>query len=60
MKRQLTRTVLQGATGVDGWTLYHALSEPLEGLAGHSPIDAVTADSVDEVVKVVFNLLGVH
>lgn len=60
VKRQLTGAVLQGATGVDGWTLYHALSEPLEGLAGRSPVEAVTVDSVDEVAKAVFNVLGIH
>jgi len=60
VKQQLTQAVLQGAPGVDAWTLYRALSEPLEGLAGRSPVDAVTADSVDDVAKAVFNVLGVH
>jgi len=60
VKQRLTQTVLQGAPGVDTWTLYRALSEPLEGLAGHSPVEAVTADSVDAVAKAVFNVLGVH
>lgn len=60
VKQGLTQAVLKGAADVDTWTLYRALSEPLEGLAGRSPVDAVTADSVDEVAKAVFNVLGVH
>jgi len=60
VKRRLTQAVLRGATGVDAWTLYGALSEPVEGLAGHSPVEAVTADSVDAVATVVFNVLGVR
>jgi len=58
--QRLTRIVLQAAPEVDAWTLYRALSEPLEGLAGRSPVEAVTADSVDAVAKAVFNVLGVH
>ena len=60
VKQQLTQAVLQVASEVDAWTLYRALSEPLEGLGGRSPIEAVTADSVDAVAKTVFNVLGVH
>lgn len=58
--QQFTQGVLQRATEVDNWTLYRALSEPLEGLGGRSPIDVVTAASVDEVTKAVFNVLGIH
>ena len=58
--QRLTQIVLQAAPEVDAWTLYRALSEPLEGLAGRSPVEAVTADSVDAVAKAVFNVLGVH
>jgi hypothetical protein len=60
VKRQLTQLVLQGAREVDPWTLYRALSERLEGLAGRAPVEAVTADTVDAVAKAVFNVLGVH
>lgn len=60
VKQRLTQTVLQGAAEVDNWTLYRALSEPLEGLGGRSPVEAVTADSVDEVARAVFNVLGIH
>lgn len=60
VKQRLTQAVLQGAPVVDAWTLYRALSEPLEGLAGRSPVEAVTVDSVDDMAKAVFNVLGVH
>lgn len=60
VRQRLTQAVLRGAPGVDAWTLYHALSEPLEGLGGRSPVQAVAADSVDAVAKAVFNVLGVH
>ena len=60
VKQRLTLTLLQGAARVDAWTLYRALSEPLEGLAGRSPVEAVTGDSVDEVARAVFNVLGIH
>ena len=60
VKRQLTQAVLQKAEGVDHWTVYYALSEPLEGLSGCSPVNAVTAGSINDVARAVFNVLGVH
>jgi hypothetical protein len=60
VKQRLTQAVLQGAPGVGAWTLYRALSEPLVGLGGRSPVEAVTHDSVDAVAQAVFNVLGVH
>jgi hypothetical protein len=60
VKQRLTQAVLQAAIDDDPWTLYSALSEPLEGLGERSPVDAVSADSVDEVTKAVLNVLGVH
>ena len=42
VKQQLTQTVLQEVEGIDHWTIYRALSEPLEGLGGRSPLEAVT------------------
>ncbi len=60
VKQQLTQAVLQRASGVDAWTLYRALSEPLEGLEGRSPVEAVTEDSIDAVAWAVLNVLGVH
>lgn len=60
VKQQLTQAVLQEVEGIDHWTIYYALSEPLEGLGGRSPVDAVTAGSIDDVARAVFNVLGVH
>lgn len=60
VKQRLTQAVLQGAAGVDAWTLYRALSEPLEGLAERAPVDAVTAGSEESVANAVLNVLGVH
>lgn len=60
VKQQLTQTVLQEAEGIDNWTVYRALSEPLEGLGGRSPVDAVKRDSMNDVASAVFNVLGVH
>ncbi|MGR4868187.1 integrase [Variovorax sp. LARHSF232] len=60
VKQQLTQAVLQEVEGIDHWTLYRALSEPLEGLGGRSPVEAVTAGSIDDVARSVFNVLGVH
>ncbi|WP_416232977.1 integrase [Castellaniella sp.] len=60
VKQQLTQTVLQEVEGIDHWTIYHALSEPLEGLGGRSPVDAVTPSSIDGVAEAVFNVLGMQ
>ncbi len=53
-------TVLQEVEGIDHWTIYRALSEPLEGLGGRSPVDAVTHGTIDDVAEAVFNVLGVQ
>jgi hypothetical protein len=60
VKQQLTQTVLQKVEGIDHWTIYRSLSEPLEGLGGRSPVDAVTPGSIDDVAEAVFNVLGVQ
>lgn len=60
VKQELTQTVLQKVEGIDNWTIYRALSEPLEGLGGRSPVNAVTSGLIDEVAGAVFNALGVH
>lgn len=60
VKQQLTQAVLQKVEGIDNWTLYRALSEPLEGLGGRTPVETVTDRSIDDVVKAVLNVLGVH
>jgi hypothetical protein len=36
------------------------VSEPLEGLGGRAPVDAVTAGSVESVANAVLNVLGLH
>lgn len=59
VKQQLTQTVLQKVEGIDNWTIYRALSEPLEGLGGRSPVEAVTLGSISDVASAVFNVLGV-
>lgn len=60
VKQRLTQAVLEGAVDIDNWTLYRALSEPLEALGARSPVNAVTANSVDEIAKAVSNVLGLH
>ncbi|MBP0714288.1 integrase [Burkholderia sola] len=60
VKQQLTQAVLQEVEGIDNWTIYRTLSEPIEGLGGRSPVEAVTAGSIDDVARAVFNVLGVH
>lgn len=60
VKQQLTQALLQKVEGIDNWTLYRALSEPLEGLSGLTPVAAVTASSIDDVAKALFNVLGVR
>ena len=60
VKQQLTQTVLQEVEGIDHWTIYRAPSEPLEGLGGRSPVDAVTHGTIDDVAEAVFNVLGVQ
>lgn len=60
VKQQLTQIVLQEAEDIDNWTVYRALSEPLEGLRGRSPVDAVTPATINVVAEAVFNVLGVQ
>ncbi|MGV8400874.1 integrase [Pseudomonas aeruginosa] len=60
VKQQLTQAVLQRGEGIDNWTLYRALSEPLEGLGGRAPVEMVNDRSLDDVVQVVLNVLNVH
>jgi hypothetical protein len=60
VKQQLTQTVLQEVEDIDHWTIYRALSEPLEGLGGRSPVNAVMPGSINDVAEAVFNVLGVQ
>ena len=57
---RLTQKVLQAADGVDAWTVYRALSQPLAGLRGRSPVDAVTTANLPKVVTAVRNAIGLH
>jgi len=45
---------------VDAWTLFHTLSEPLDGLQGRSPLKAVRPGNLAGVVKAVLNALSIH
>lgn len=58
-KLALTRSVLAAAPDVDNWTLYKALSEPLESLCERAPVDVVEMSSVDKLTNTVLNVLGI-
>lgn len=60
VKRQLTERVLSVAGDVDDWTIYRALSEPLEGLGGRAAVEAVTADSIEATAVAVISALGLQ
>jgi hypothetical protein len=60
LKKQLTQALLQRAADVDAWTLYHALSQPSEALAGKAPIDKVRPGNTEQVLRVVLDQLGVQ
>lgn len=57
---RLTREVLAQAADVDAWTLYRALSEPLEGLDGRTPVEAVGRQGVEAVAQAVIESLGIE
>jgi len=59
VRLQLIHTVLQ-RTEVDAWTLYRALSEPLAGPEGRSPVDVVTAKNINEAAGAVLIALGLN
>jgi hypothetical protein len=60
VRLKLTQEVFRVAGDVDAWTIYRALSEPVEGLRGRSPVDAVAPSNLGAVVAVVCSVLGVH
>lgn len=60
VRQQLIHTILQRAGGVDAWTLYRALSEPLEGLEGRSPVEAVTMQNLHKTAGAVLSSLGLN
>lgn len=55
---ELTRAVLAGARDADAWTLYHALSAPMESLGGRAPVQAVQRGQVEAVARAVLGSLG--
>ena len=57
---RLTREVLAQAADVDAWTLYRALSEPLEGLGDRPPVEAVGRQGVEAVAQAVLGALGIE
>ena len=60
LRLQLTQRVLERAEDLDTWTVFHALSEPLEALAGKSPIEAVRPANLASVTQMVFSVLDLH
>jgi Phage integrase family len=60
VRLQLIHTVLQHAEGVDAWTLYRVLSEPLDGLEGRSPVEAVTTQNLHEAAGAALSALGLN
>jgi integrase len=60
VRQQLIHTVLERAEGIDGWTLYRTLSEPMDRLQGRAPVEAVTRQNLQEAARAVFSALGVN
>lgn len=53
-KQELTRLLMIKLSGkVDSWRLHRALMQPQGQLEGRSPINAVVADNVHEMVRMV-------
>lgn len=59
-RKKLTQALLDNARDVDEWTLYYALAEPNEALAGKAPIRAVKAGNLDRILDVVLSQLGIN
>lgn len=60
VRLELTRLLLSKAANVDEWTLFHALSGPLESLHGKTPVEVVHKSNMNKVLSAVLNDLGVH
>jgi hypothetical protein len=60
VRQQLIHTVLERADGVDRWTLYRTLTEPMDRLQGRAPVEAVTLHNLQEAAGAVFSALGVN
>jgi len=60
LRLQLTQRVLSAALDVDEWTLCHALSDATDRLAGDSPIHCVHRANLEEMTRLVLDLLDIH
>lgn len=58
-KLALTCNIMQSAVDIDNWTVYFALSQPLEGLGRHAPIEVIEKSSFEMIETAVFNSLGI-
>jgi hypothetical protein len=56
----LTQKLLAKAEGVDEWTLFHAMTSPMESLRGKSAVEAANKSNLDKVLSAVLNDLGIH
>jgi hypothetical protein len=59
-RQQLTQAVLAQAGHVDAWTVFHTLSEPMEALQDRSPVGAVRQRNLPDILRAVFNALGIR
>lgn len=59
LRLELTRSLLAKAVDIDEWTVFHALSLPLETLQGKSAVEALHKSNFDAVLSSVLNDLGV-
>jgi hypothetical protein len=60
VRLRLTQKVLERAEDLDDWTIFHALAEPLDALAGKSPVEAVHRSNLDAVAEMVYSVLDLH
>lgn len=59
-RKKLTQALLENAPDVDDWTLYYALAEPNEALAGKAPIRAVKIGNLEQILNLVLTQLDIH
>lgn len=60
LRLHLTQQVLKHAADLDPWTLFHALSDPMEAFNGRAAIEVVTAGNVEAIAAGVCSALGIH
>lgn len=58
--QRLTGAILDGAPDVDAWTIYQALTTPLDVLDERSAVQAVTSTNAKELAATVLARLGVQ